>query len=56
MNVPKTVGKLWWRKKKAGRMLRAARYVGRSHRLAFFAGLVAVLGGARGAQKRLSHG
>ena len=56
MNVPKTVGKLWWRKKKAGWTVRAARYVGRSRRLAFFAGTVAVVGGAREAQKRLSHG
>jgi hypothetical protein len=56
MNVPKTIGKLWWRKKKAGWMLRTAQFLGRSRNLAFFAGAVALFGGAREAQKRLSHG
>jgi hypothetical protein len=56
MDVRKIERKLWWRKKRAGWVTRFAGFVGRSRKLRLFAGLVALLGGARGAQKRLSHG
>ena len=56
MDVAKTARKLRWRRKKAGRLMRFAGVVGRSRKLTLFAGVVALLGGARGAQKRLSHG
>jgi hypothetical protein len=56
MNVLKTPRRLRWREQKAGWLTRSARFLGRSRKLAFFAGLVALFGGAREAQKRLSHG
>jgi hypothetical protein len=56
MNVPTMLRKLRWRRQKAGWLVRSARFVGRSRKLAFFAGLVALAGGAREAQKHLSHG
>lgn len=55
MDVLRVARKLWWRKKKVGWTLRTARFLGRSRRLAIFGGAVAVLGGARQAQKRLAH-
>jgi hypothetical protein len=48
--------KLRWRKKKTSWMLRSARMAGRSRRLTLFAGAVALLGGAREAQRRLARG
>jgi hypothetical protein len=56
MDVVKTASKLSWHRKKAGWLTRFAGFLGRSRKLTLFAGLVALLGGARGAQKRLSHG
>jgi len=56
MDVRKTARKLRWRRKKAGWVTRFAAFVGRSRRLTLFAGLVALLGGARGAQKLISQG
>jgi hypothetical protein len=56
MDLVKTARKLRWRRKKAGWVTRFADFLGRSRKLTLFAGLVALLGGARGAQKRLSHG
>lgn len=56
MSVVRIARKANWRKKKIGWTVRAANAVGRSPRLAVFAGLVAVLGGARGMQRRLRHG
>jgi hypothetical protein len=55
MDMIEMARKLWWRKKKVGWTVRLARTVGRSDRIAIFAGLVALLGGARGLQRRLSH-
>lgn len=49
------VRKLWWRKKKIGWTARVARALGRNERIAIFAGIVALFGGARGLQRRLSH-
>jgi hypothetical protein len=56
MDVRKTARKLQWRRKKAGWMTPFAAFVGRSKRLTLVAGLVALLGGARGAQKLITHG
>lgn len=56
MTILKTARKLWWRKKKVGWTMRVARVLGRSQRIAIFAGLVGLAGGARGLRRRLIHG
>lgn len=56
MQMTRMARKLWWRKKKVGWSVRLARALGRNERIALFAGLVALAGGARGLQRRLSHG
>lgn len=56
MEMMRMARKLWWRKKKVGWTVRVARFFGRNERIALFAGLVALAGGARGLQRRLTHG
>ena len=55
MELTRIARKLWWRKKKTGWTVRIARALGRNERIAVFAGLVALAGGARGLQRRLTH-
>jgi hypothetical protein len=49
------VRKLWWRKQKVTWTMKLARFFSRSRGLALFAGLVALLGGAREMRRRTSH-
>jgi hypothetical protein len=55
MAVPALMRKLWWRKQKVTWTTKLVRYFSRSRSLALFAGLVALLGGAREMRRRSSH-
>jgi hypothetical protein len=46
---------LWWRKKKVDWYVRVARFMARSRTLTVLGGVVALLGGARRAQKRIAR-
>lgn len=54
MDALAAVRKVWWKKKKTGWFVRAARFAGRSRNLTLFAGAVALLGGAREARRRVA--
>jgi len=57
MEATRRLRKLWWRETKVSWGMRVARFLGRSRKLAFFAGAVALFGGARQLRRRsaVSH-
>jgi hypothetical protein len=55
MDVPESVRRLWPGRKKESWYARAGHAVSRTRNLALAAGLLAVLGGAWGAQRALTH-
>jgi hypothetical protein len=55
MGVLELARKLWWRKQKVTWTMRLARFFSRSRSVALFAGLVALIGGAREMRRRASH-
>lgn len=55
MSITGTIGKLWWKKKKASLMVRAARSLARLPKLAILGGSLALVESVRQARKRLSH-
>jgi len=52
MDLVRLVRRLWWQKKEVTWTMRLARFLGRSRKLALFAGIVALLGGARELRRR----
>ena len=56
MDVPERVRNLWPSRRNQSWYARAGHEVGKTRNLAIVAGLLAVIGGAWGAQRRLSHG
>jgi hypothetical protein len=55
VSVPGTIGKLWWKKKKASLMVRVARSLARLPKLAILGGSLALVQSVRQARKRQSH-
>jgi hypothetical protein len=55
VSITGTIGKLWWKKKKASLMVRAARSLARLPKLAILGGSLALVESVRQARKRLSH-
>jgi hypothetical protein len=55
MSIPGTIGRLWWKKKKASLMVRVARSLARLPKMAILGGSFALVESVRQARKRLSH-
>jgi hypothetical protein len=56
MDVPERVRNVWPSRRKESWYERAGHEVGKARNLAIVAGVLAVVGGAWGAQRRLTHG